>query len=226
MDNTLSEITIIFNPTNETFIHLDHVLPLSLNFLAYNDKDEIDQWGTHRWVMEIAKLNDVDKQFRNTISKLSNDVAFMSLDEYRQHKINQSKTKLAEFLEKNPLISACRGTYATYNATEAKQNQFAAQFSLYLTNISNGIKDTMYWNESGKGCEEWTTEQCIAFMNDMKAYTMPLVSAQQKYELALYEITNKTELENADIEFSAVPTTNGSLEFIGKIVEEMLKTNS
>ena len=134
-----------------------------------------------------------------------------------------------QLLEKNPLISACRGTYAAYNATEAKQNQFAAQFSLYLTNISNGIKDIMYWNESGKGCEEWTTEQCIAFMNDMKAYTMPLVSAQQKYELALYEITNKTELENADIEFSTVPTNNGSLEFIGKTVEEvkeMLKTNS
>ena len=220
-EDALSEITIISNESKETFVHLDYVIPLSLSFLAYGEKEEIEQWGTHRWIMEIAKLNDVDKQFRNSISKLSKDVSFMSLDEYRQYKIKLSKTKLAEFLENNPLISACRGTYAAYNATEAKQNQFAAQFSLYLTNISNGIEDIMLWNESGKDCEEWSTGQCIMFMNDMKAYTMPLVSAQQKYELSLYDITDKTELENADIDFSLIPTTNGSIKFIGKTIKEV-----
>ena len=113
-------------------------------------------------------------------------------------------------------ISDCKdGIYAPYTATMEKQSMFSSQYAAYLANKMAGIDDIMTWNEHGKACVPWTDENCIAFMNDMKAYVMPLVSAQQQYEEYINTLTTKAEIETCEIDYSLVETTNGKESWIG-----------
>ena len=160
--------------------------------------------------MSVAQLNDADKQFRKLIGIAAKSASWLTIDEYRDAKIQTSKENLEKYLKDHPLISNCKdGVYKEYTVTTEKQNQFAAQFAVYLANKMAGIEDVFTWNEKGKPCVPWDESSCIKWMNAAKAYTKPLVQAQQAYEVALTEMTSKTEMEKYNIDYSTVKTENG-----------------
>lgn len=225
-EDALSEIAIINEDTSEAFIHLNYMIQISLALQPYGTSDDIAMYGPNRWIMSLAQLTEADKQFRQLVGETAKNVNYMSLDEYRNYKIGVSKSKLNEYLENNCLISDCKdGIFAPYTATLEKQNLFSSQYAAYLANKMAGIEDVMTWNEHGKSCVPWTDETCIAFINAMKAYVKPLVSAQQHYEEQINTLTTKAELEAFEIDYSVVETINGKESWIGHTKAEVERMN-
>jgi hypothetical protein len=221
-EDALSEISIINDSTNETWVHLNYVIPLSLNLKSYGTASEVAMYGTDRWIMTLAQLTESDKQFRQVIGVAAKSASYLSLDEYISTKVTLSKEKLETFLSEHPLISACKdGIYKKYNVSTEKQNQFAAQFAVYSANKASGIEDVFTWNEMGQPCVPWTDAECLVWMNDTKNYTKPLVSAQQEYEVELKQMETKAEVEAYDIDYSTIATVNGMESWIGHTVDEI-----
>jgi len=97
-------------------------------------------------------------------------------------KIAESKRKLAEYLEENPLQSDCHGgKVGTYSVTKEKQTLMANQYSSYMIEKQVLGSAKLTWNETGKSCEEWTEEEFVALILAVKAYVYPHVSRQQAY---------------------------------------------
>ena len=221
-EDALSEIAIINADTLETYVHLNYVIQQSLSLEPYGDASDVEMYGPNRWIMTVAQLTEADKQFRQLVGVAAKNVNYMSLDEYRDYKIQISKEDLNTYLEENCLISDCKdGIYAPYTATLEKQNLFSSQFAAHLANKMAGIEDVMTWNEHGKSCVVWSDETCIAFINDMKAYVKPLVAAQQSYEEGINKLTTKAEIEAYNIDYSTVETANGKTEWIGHTKSEV-----
>lgn len=226
-EDALSEIAIINEDTLETYVHINYVIQQSLSLEPYGDSSDVAMYGPNRWIMTLAQLTEADKQFRQLVGVAAKNVNYMTLDEYRAYKIQISKEDLNTFLENNCLISDCKdGIYAPYTATLEKQNLFSSQYAAHLANKMAGIEDVMTWNEHGKSCVVWSDEACMAFMNDMKAYVKPLVSAQQSYEEGINKLTTKAEVEAYNIDYSKVETINGKTEWIGYTKSEVATMDS
>lgn len=204
-EDTLSEITVEDCDNNQFYVYLGYVIPNSLSLIPIDDEPT--------WVMEIAQLTEADKQLRRITGIISKDLAVLPFDEYIKVRIEETKTKLSEFLYNNPLISTCRGGVAKkYTATVEKQNLFANKFLVHTTKQQMGdTTDVMTWNEAGDVCIPWTDEEALQFMIDMDAYVTPLVKAQQSYEKSLLACTTKEEADKIKIDYSTVATINGSM---------------
>ena len=223
-DDHLSEITIKNESNDEEYIYSDYVIRVSLAFTSVPNTNDLT--AENHWIMTLAQLTPADKKLRLIVDVVNKSPATMTLDEYKRTRIDESKLMLQRYLESHPLISNCKnGIFAPYNATTEKQNLFVSQFALYTFNTQAGIPDTMTWNESGKPCTPWTTEECIVFMNAMKAYTKPLVSAQQQYEVDILNAATKTEVEAINIDYDKVHAPNGKQWYTGYTTEEIQRLN-
>jgi hypothetical protein len=223
-DDALSEISII-NSNGEEVIFTDYMIRMSLSLTSVSGGDDASLAVNH-WIMTLAQLTPTDKKLRLIVDTINKTSSTMTLDEYKYAKIDQSKVLLQKYLMEHPLISNCKsGIFAPYNATIEKQNLFIGQYALYVFNKQAGIEDVMTWNECGKPCTVWNDNTCIGFMNAMKAYTKPLVSAQQQYEVDIMAATTKTEVESMNIDYSEVETANGKDWWIGYTTEEIQRLN-
>ena len=219
-EDALSEISII--DSDQTYVHLNYVIPISLSLTRYESEKDAESFGPDRWIMKVAQLTEADKQFRKLVGIAAKSVSCLTLDEYKEEKIQISKSDLETFLKNNPLISNCKdGIYREYTVTTEKQNQFAAQFAVYTANKMAGIEDIFTWNEKGKSCIPWDEMSCIKWMNDAKSYTKPLVAAQQEYEVKIMSLTTKADVEKFNIDYSLVPTKNGDPSWLGHTTSEV-----
>jgi hypothetical protein len=222
-DDALSEITIIEDNGNE-FIYYDYIIRVSLSLTTVKSDDDI--LASKHWIMKLAQLTETDKRLRMIVDTINKSPATMTLEEYKEARILQSKELLQKYMEKHPLISNCKNNiFAPYNATVEKQNMFSSQFALYFFNKQAGIEDAMTWNECNKPCTVWTDEECLTFMNHMKAYTKPLVSAQQQYEVDIRALSTKAEVEAYEINYDNVKTSNGQSWWIGYTTDDIQRLN-
>ena len=219
-DEALSEITIIDTNGTDEFIYYDYIIRISLAFTSV-ESSEIAT-AENQWIMKLAQLTETDKRLRQIVDTINKSPATMTLEEYKVAKIEQSKELLEKFLYYNPLITSAKNDiFAEYTATTDKQNQFVGQFVSYYFNTQMGIEVNIYWNERGKPCSVWTVEQGLAFMNAMKAYTKPLVTAQQQFEVNINACTTKAEVEATNINYASVPTANGRSWWVGYTADEV-----
>lgn len=222
-DDALSEITII-DGDNE-YIYYDYIIRISLSLTSVAPSNESNVAEKH-WIMKLAQLTETDKRLRMIVDTINKSPATMTLEEYKQARIEQSKDLLNKYLDTHPLITAVKNNiFAPYNATVDKQNLFMAQFVLYYFNTNAGIEDTMNWNEKGKPCTTWTMEECVNFANSMKAYTKPLVSAQQQIEVDILALTSKADVEAYEIDYSKVNAPNGKTWWVGYTADEIRQLN-
>ena len=226
-DDHLQEITLSDSVTNSEYIYYDYIIRVFLSLTSVEStSDEDIALSEKHWIMKLAQLTNTDKKLRQIVDTINKSPATMTLQEYKEAKIVQSKDLLQKYLNDHPLISNCKNNiFAPYNATSEKQNLFVSQFALYYFNTNAGIPDTMTWNECGKPCTEWTVEECLVFMNAMKAYTRPLISAQQQYEVNLLALNTKAEVEAYNIDYSTVPAPNGKPWWVGYTTDEILRLN-
>ena len=122
----------------------------------------------------------------------------------KRNKINYSKNKLKSFLENNPLKSTCHNdTMGTYSVTEEKQTLMMSQYMSYQIEKMTNPEAKLTWNETGKSCEEWTEEEFITLILQIKNYVYPLVSYQQSIEEQINDCESMEALGNIIIDYSS-----------------------
>ena len=123
----------------------------------------------------------------------------------KRYKIELSKSMLAEYLENNPIHStAHNNTEGVYSVTSEKQNLMTSQYVTWKIAKSINPDEKLTWNETGKSCEDWTEEEFLQLVLEIKAYVYPLVSYQQHIEEDIYACTNQEELDQINIDYSSI----------------------
>lgn len=120
-------------------------------------------------------------------------------------KISLSKSMLAEFLENNPIhSSAHNGIDGIYSVTNEKQTLMMSQYITYQ--IEKGVNPNakLTWNETGKSCEEWTEEEFLQLILEVKTYVYPFVSYQQRIEEEITRCTVQEELDEIIIDYYSI----------------------
>lgn len=113
-------------------------------------------------------------------------------------KIEESKTKLAEWLANNPLLYS-DGKY--YSVTEEKQSLLNSNIASYERAEALGIEYPLKWNSTGEECTEWTYESLVTLSLTIAAYVAPKVSKQQSIEITIKSCDTTEELEKVVISY-------------------------
>ena len=115
----------------------------------------------------------------------------------KDSKINESKMLLADYLERHPLVSDCHGgVEATYTVTTEKQTLMASNYLTYSLEKQMGVENpVLTWNAAGEECEEWTEEEYVTLVLQVKNYVKPLVALQQSYEVQINACETQEDLD-------------------------------
>ena len=134
------------------------------------------------------------------------------LDDLKARRIAQTREDLARYLEKNPLVSACKGGIEKkYTVTLEKQNQLTSTVADFLSNalpiILAGtpieqIDLPMYWNAQGDICEKWTYAEIYQLKNEMMSYVRPIVEYQRYLEKTIMEQEAQDKIYELDCHFT------------------------
>lgn len=121
-----------------------------------------------------------------------------SLEECRVRKIQETKTKLAEWLESNPYLYK-DGKY--YSVTEEKQALLNGNLASYERATNAGIEYPLRWNSTGDECTAWEYTDLLALSLSIAAYVAPKVSMQQNYELHIQSFKTVDEINGMVINY-------------------------
>lgn len=110
----------------------------------------------------------------------------------KETKVEESKTRLSEYLATNPLLWS-DGKY--YSVTSEKQSLLTSNLALYQIAAAAGMPFKLTWNSTGDECVEWTYENLAALALGIGSYVKPFVSRQQELELTIKACTTQEELD-------------------------------
>ena len=127
------------------------------------------------------------------------------LEQNKKEKIQLSKTMLASYLEAHPITSSVHGGVdGVYSVTSEKQTLMMSQYMTYQIEKQTNPEAKLTWNETGKSCEEWTEEEFVQLVLEIKAYVYPLVSYQQTSEEQISACETQEELDTIVIDFEVL----------------------
>lgn len=121
-----------------------------------------------------------------------------NIDDAKVLKVTESKEKLAEWLENNPM------TYTDgkhYSVTAEKQSLLNGNLASYERAKAAGIDYPLRWNSTGDECVAWTYEGLVGLSLAIASYVAPKVSAQQEIELAINACESIEELDKIVISY-------------------------
>ena len=121
-----------------------------------------------------------------------------TLSPLKMEKIEESKTKLAEWLANNPLLYS-DGKY--YSVTEEKQSLLNSNIASYERAKALGIEYPLKWNSTGEECTEWTYTDLVTLSLTIAAYVAPKVSKQQSIEITIKSCETAEELDKVVISY-------------------------
>ena len=123
----------------------------------------------------------------------------------KRNKINLSEELLESYLADNPLRSmAHNNTEGVYSVTRDKQTLMTSQYMTYQIEKAVNPNATLTWNEAGRSCEEWTEQEFMQLVLEIKAYVSPLISYQQKVEEQIRACTTQDALDAVVIDYGSV----------------------
>ncbi|MBQ2823344.1 MAG: hypothetical protein IJF18_02065 [Oscillospiraceae bacterium] len=138
---------------------------------------------------------DVDEYYENYSSIAQMKII---LENAKLSRIDESKTKLAEWLNANPMQYS-DGNY--YSVTEEKQTLLNSNLTSYERATSAGIAYPLKWNSTGAECTEWTYEALVGLSLAIAAYVAPKVAAQQAVELEIKACETMEQLQAVVIDY-------------------------
>lgn len=125
-----------------------------------------------------------------------------NLNMLKENKIIESKKMLEQYLLTNPILSSAHNnTPAFYSVSQDKQMLMMNQYTTYKIEKNRNPNAILTWNATGKECEEWTEEEFLQLILEIKQYVYPLVSYQQSIEMHIKNCTTQEEVAAVNIDF-------------------------
>lgn len=145
------------------------------------------------------------------------DYTTLSLDDAKKYRINESKLKLATYLEEHPVTSSCHGGEAAqYSITSEKQSFLQAMIAMTTIAEASGLEYQPSWNRVGESCTyDWTLTELQQLAIEIEAVVRPLVSHQQALEKEILNVSSMSALKAVDISYDAIDPN----EIVKKITE-------
>lgn len=190
-------------------------------FVCYRDEDPDDIWD-YKNFKTVYRTLDGGVQFSNDGSvyvappepdpipdpepyvPTPEELAAL-FEQNKKDKVLLSKALLAAYLEEHPITSSARGgVEGVYSVTSEKQSLMLSQYTTYKIEKSVDPDAKLRWNESGKSCQDWTEEEFLQLVLEIKAYVYPLVSYQQTLEEQINVCSTQEELDSIVIDFASV----------------------
>ena len=116
------------------------------------------------------------------IEKPDDSIVLNDIEDFRNYKIQQSKTILAEWFENNPMLYT-DGKY--YSVTAEKQSLLNGNLASYERAKTAGIDYPLKWNSTGAECKLWDYTDLVSLSLIIAEYVAPKVAMQQAYELQI-----------------------------------------
>ena len=127
------------------------------------------------------------------------------LEQNKRNKVLTSKEMLKTYLEDYPIVStAHNGVAGRYSVTNEKQTLMMSQYMTYKIEKEMNPDAKLTWNETGKSCEEWTEQEFLQLILEIKAYVYPLVSYQQLLEEQIDSCATQEQLDEIVINYNSV----------------------
>lgn len=136
--------------------------------------------------------------YRDGVYGENPDYTDNSLQLKKESLIAESKLKLAEWLNANPMLYSDGNLYSV---TEEKQTLLNSNLTSYERAESAGIAYPLKWNSTGAECTEWTYEALVGLSLAIAAYVAPKVAAQQAVELEIKACETMEQLEKVVIDY-------------------------
>ena len=121
-----------------------------------------------------------------------------TLEELKSNKITESKIKLAEWLEDNPMLYT-DGKY--YSVTAEKQSLLNSNLASYERAKAINVEYPLKWNSTGSECTPWDYTDLLALSLTIAGYVAPKVSKQQAIELQIKACETVDELNEIVINY-------------------------
>ena len=109
----------------------------------------------------------------------------------KEIKIAESKDKLAEWLENNPILYS---DSKYYSVTSEKQSLLNSNLASYERAKAAGLEYPLKWNSTGEECVEWDYNDLLTLSLNIAAYVAPKVSVQQTIEVAINNCSTIDEI--------------------------------
>lgn len=103
-----------------------------------------------------------------------------NIDDAKVLKVAESKEKLAEWLENNPMLYT-DGKY--YSVTAEKQSLLNGNLASYERAKAINVEYPLKWNSTGSECTPWDYTDLLTLSLTIAGYVAPKVSKQQAIEL-------------------------------------------
>ena len=121
-----------------------------------------------------------------------------TLTPFKESKIIESKDKLAEWLEDNPMLYT-DGKY--YSVTAEKQSLLNGNLASYERAKAVGVEYPLKWNSTGSECTPWDYTDLLTLSLTIAGYVAPKVSKQQAIELQIKACTTVDEVNEIVISY-------------------------
>ena len=116
----------------------------------------------------------------------------------KEIKIAESKEKLADWLQNNPMLYT-DGKY--YSVTTEKQALLNGNLASYERAKSMGVVYDLKWNATEQPCESWSYTDLLTLSLNIAAYVAPKVSKQQYLEVQIRNCETVEELDAIVIDY-------------------------
>ena len=116
----------------------------------------------------------------------------------KEIKIAESKDKLAEWLENNPILYS---DSKYYSVTSEKQTLLNSNLASYERAKAAGMDYPLKWNSTGSECVAWEYSDLLALSLMIAAYVAPKVSMQQSIEIAINACESIEKLDEIVISY-------------------------
>ena len=137
----------------------------------------------------------------------------MSLEDYKNMKILNSKKLLEEYLELHPLASTAHsGIEGIYSVTSEKQSLMTSNYLAYQIESQINPNTVLTWNETGKTCEVWTEQEFLQLVLEIRNYIKPKIEIQQIYEASVNNATTKDEIDLIELNYEEVNINEENIE--------------
>ena len=124
--------------------------------------------------------------------------AVTNIDDAKVLKVAESKDKLAEWLEDNPMLYT-DGKY--YSVTAEKQSLLNGNLASYERAKTVNVEYPLKWNSTGSECTPWDYTDLLTLSLTIAGYVAPKVSKQQAIELQIKACESVEEVNEIVINY-------------------------
>ena len=179
--------------------------------IVINENNIIEQWSIGGYIPNGIDVLEIPEYIQNSneLNKwcYSKDKGFYenpnytppdTLTPFKESKIIESKTVLAEWLANHPMPYK-DGKY--YACTAEKQSLLNSNLASYERAKNAGIEYPLKWNSTGDECVAWEYSDLLTLSLSIAAYVAPKVAMQQSIEVAINNCNTIEEVNEIVIDY-------------------------